>query len=121
MAPLTRPIRARRTAAYQDYFLAGPITLVNPPRIHPPDHFWLTPRQMRQELARRDWATVVAFQTRNVPHSGHEWMMKGAWLAASAHVLVNAVIGEKKPGDYIDEAIVLAHERSGGGFPSTCT
>jgi sulfate adenylyltransferase len=103
----------RRTAAYQDHFLAGPITLVNPPRIHPPfDRFWLTPRQMRQELARRDWATVVAFQTRNVPHSGHEWMMKGAWLAASANaVLVNAVIGEKKPGDYIDEAIVLAHER----------
>ena len=26
-------------------------------------------------------------------------------------MLVNAVIGEKKPGDYIDEAIVLAHER----------
>jgi sulfate adenylyltransferase len=39
-------------------------------------------------------------------------MMKGAWLAASADgVLVSAVIGEKKPGDYIDEAIVLAHER----------
>ena len=37
---------------------------------------------------------------------------EGAWLAASADgVLVNAVIGEKKPGDYIDEAIVLAHER----------
>ena len=102
-----------RTAAYQDRFLAGPITLVNPPRINAPfDRFWLTPRQMRQELERRHWSTVAAFQTRNVPHSGHEWMMKGAWLAASADgVLVSAVIGEKKPGDYIDEAIVLAHER----------
>ena len=102
-----------RTAAYQDRFLAGPLTLVNPPRINPPfDRFWLTPRQVRQEFARRHWSTVAAFQTRNVPHAGHEWMMKGAWLAASADgVLVNAVIGEKKPGDYIDEAIVLAHER----------
>ena len=102
-----------RTAAYQDCFLAGPLTLVNPPRINPPfDRFWLTPRQVRQEFARRHWSTVAAFQTRNVPHAGHEWMMKGAWLAASADgVLVNAVIGEKKPGDYIDEAIVLAHER----------
>ena len=72
-----------RTAAYQDRFLAGPLTLVNPPRINPPfDRFWLTPRQLRQELARRDWADVAAFQTRNVPHAGHEWMMKGAWLAA---------------------------------------
>jgi sulfate adenylyltransferase len=102
-----------RTTAYQDRFLAGPLTLVNPPRINPPfDRFWLTPRQLRQELARRGWNTVAAFQTRNVPHAGHEWTMKGAWLAASADgVLVNAVIGEKKPGDYIDEAIVLAHER----------
>jgi sulfate adenylyltransferase len=102
-----------RTTAYQDRFLAGPLTLVNPPRINPPfDRFWLTPRQLRQEFARRGWDSVAAFQTRNVPHAGHEWTMKGAWLAASANgVLVNAVIGEKKPGDYIDEAIVLAHER----------
>ena len=102
-----------RTAAYQDHFLAGPITLVNPPRLNPPfDRFWLTPRQLRQACAQRGWVTVAAFQTRNVPHAGHEWMMKGAWLAAGADgVLVNAVIGEKKPGDYIDEAIVLAHER----------
>lgn len=102
-----------RTAAYQERFLAGPITLVNPPRINPPfARFWFTPRQLRQAFAQRRWSTVAAFQTRNVPHSGHEWMMKGAWLAASADgVLVSAVIGEKKLGDYIDEAIVLAHER----------
>jgi sulfate adenylyltransferase len=102
-----------RTLAYLDRFLAGPITLVNPPRINPPfDRFWLTPRQLRQEFAQRGWVRVAAFQTRNVPHAGHEWMMKGAWLAASADgVLVNAVIGEKKSGDYIDEAIVLAHTR----------
>jgi sulfate adenylyltransferase len=102
-----------RTLAYQEYFLAGPLTLVNPPSITPPfDRFWLTPRQMRQAFAERGWATVAAFQTRNVPHAGHEWTMKGGWLAAGADgVLVNAVIGEKKPGDYIDEAIVLAHAR----------
>ena len=67
---------------------------------------------------------MAAFQTRNVPHAGHEWMMKGAWLAASADgVLVNAVIGEKKPGDYIDEAIVLAHERlrEAGLLSPACT
>jgi sulfate adenylyltransferase len=37
-------------------------------------------------------------------------MMKGAYLASGADgVLVSAVIGEKKQGDYIDEAIVLTH------------
>ena len=41
-----------RTAAYQDRFLAGPLTLVNPPRINPPfDRFWLTPRQLRPVMS----------------------------------------------------------------------
>ena len=110
----------QRTYAYQDKFVAGPVTLVNPPVINPPfDRFWQTPRQLRQTLADRDWQRVVAHQSRNVPHAGHEWLMKGAWLAAEADgVLVSAVIGEKKPGDYIDEAIVLTHDllREAGFF-----
>jgi sulfate adenylyltransferase len=102
-----------RTYAYRDRFIGGPVTLVNPPVINPPfDRFWRTPRQLRQALAEQGWGRVVAHQTRNVPHSGHEWLMKGAWLAAQADgILVSAVVGEKKPGDYIDEAIVLAHDR----------
>ncbi len=108
-----------RTYALQDYFLAGPITLVNPPVMNPPfDQFWRTPRQLRETFAELGWTKVVAHQTRNVPHSGHEWLMKGAWLAAQADgILVSAVVGEKKLGDYIDEAIVLAHQRlRDGGF-----
>ena len=103
----------QRTYAYQDCFVAGPITLLNPPTVNPPfAAFWQTPRQLRQTLAERDWQRVVAHQTRNVPHAGHEWLMKGAFLAADADgVLVSAVIGEKKPGDYIDEAILLTHNR----------
>ena len=103
----------QRTRAYQDRFIAGPVTLVNPPVINPPfDQFWKTPRQLRQTLNDLGWNRVVAHQSRNVPHSGHEWLMKGAFLAAEADgILVSAVIGEKKPGDYIDEAIVLTHQR----------
>ena len=109
----------QRTLAYQDQFVAGKVTLVNPPKVNPPfDRFWQTPRQLRQTLAERDWSRVVAHQSRNVPHAGHEWLMKGAWLASEADgVLVSAVIGEKKPGDYIDEAIVLTHDLLGqAGF-----
>ena len=103
----------RRTQSYRDRFVAGPITVVNPPVINPPfDQFWHTPRQLRQTIADMGWKRTVAHQTRNVPHSGHEWLMKGAWLAAQADgILVSVVVGEKKPGDYIDEAIVLGHQR----------
>ena len=102
-----------RTLEMADIFLGGPVTLVNPPVINPPfDRFWKTPRQLRNLLSELGWNTVVAHQTRNVPHVGHEWMMKGALLSSEADgILVSAVIGEKKPGDYIDEAIVLAHCR----------
>jgi len=110
----------RRTYAYKDRFLGGKVTLVNPPRVNPPyDKFSYTPRELRERLTERGWTKIVAFQTRNVPHAGHEWLMKGAWFAANADaILVNAVIGEKRTGDYIDEAIILAQDmlRAAGYF-----
>ena len=100
-----------RTMALEDTLIAGRVTLVNPPIVNPPfDRFWKTPEQLRARLFDLGWDSAVAHQTRNVPHAGHEMMMKGALLASGADgILVSAVIGEKKVGDYIDEAIVLAH------------
>ncbi|MEW6584602.1 MAG: sulfate adenylyltransferase, partial [Nitrospirota bacterium] len=68
----------------------------------------------------KGWIRIVNHQTRNVPHTGHEWLCKGAWLQTYGElpiekpvvgVLVNAIIGEKRPGDYIDEAIILTHDK----------
>ncbi|MCL5108557.1 MAG: sulfate adenylyltransferase [Chloroflexi bacterium] len=110
----------KRTQAYQDKFVGGKVTIVNPPVINPPfDGFWFPPKAQRELFAQRGWKKVVAHQTRNVPHAGHEWLMKGAWFAANADaILVNPVIGEKRPGDYIDEAILLSHDilRKAGYF-----
>lgn len=111
----------KRTYQYKDKFLGGKITLLNPPKINPPfTEFWLTPLQMRARFKEKGWARVVNHQTRNVPHTGHEWLCKGAWLQTYGElsiekpivgVLVNAIIGEKRVGDYIDEAIILTHDR----------
>jgi sulfate adenylyltransferase len=110
----------RRTQAYAGRFLGGKVTIVNPPKINPPfDEFFYPPRRLREEFSRRDWKRVVAHQTRNVPHTGHEWLMKGAWFEANADaVLANPVIGEKRAGDYIDEAIIVTHDalRKAGYF-----
>jgi sulfate adenylyltransferase len=110
----------QRTYRYQDRFLGGKITLVSPPRIQEPFHrFFFTPRQMRERFAENGWQKVVAYQSRNVPHVGHEWLMKSAWFAAGADaVLVSAVIGEKKVGDSIDEAVILGQSmlREAGYF-----
>src|SRR4030042_823794 len=102
----------KRNYACKTRFLGGKITLINPPRINPPfDKYWYPPKVLRQKIAELGWKRVVAHQTRNVPHTGHEWLMKGAWFASNADaVLVSCVVGEKRAGDYIDEAIVLTHE-----------
>ncbi|MBI5569822.1 MAG: sulfate adenylyltransferase [Desulfomonile tiedjei] len=117
-----------RTYAYADKFLAGNITLVNRPKINAPyDPYFIPPLEMRKRFAERGWKRVVAHQTRNVPHTGHEWLMKGAWFQTYAElpidkpyvgVLVNAIIGAKRKGDYIDEAIILTQDelRKSGYF-----
>ncbi len=104
----------------EDTFIGGKVTLVNVPRFNPPfDKFWYTPRQLREKVAQKGWERVVAHQTRNVPHSGHEWLMKGAWFSANGElpveklrtgILVSCIIGPKRVGDYIDEAIVLGQQ-----------
>lgn len=105
----------------KDTFIGGKVILVNIPKFNPPfDKFWYTPKKLREKFKKRDWKRVVAHQTRNVPHSGHEWLMKGAWFSANGElaveklqtgILVNCIIGPKRIGDYIDEAILLCHEK----------
>jgi len=107
--------------ALKDTFLAGKLTVVNEPQFEPPfDRFWYTPKKMREELSRRGWKRAIAHQTRNVPHSGHEWLMKGAWFSTNAEmpvekletgILVSSIIGPKRVGDYIDEAILLGQQK----------
>jgi len=111
----------RMMIGLENTFLGGKVTLVSHPKFQSPfDLFWYTPRKLRKIFAEKGWKRIVAHQTRNVPHSGHEWLMKGAWFSANGElpvekletgILVNCIIGPKRTGDYIDEAIVLCHEQ----------
>lgn len=117
-----------RTYNYNEKFLGGKITLLSKPKINPPyEPYFLPPLKMRQIFKEKGWERIVAHQTRNVPHTGHEWLMKGAWFQTYAElpidrplvgVLVNAIIGDKRKGDYIDEAIILTQDelRKSGYF-----
>ena len=104
----------------KDTFISGKVTLVNEIKFNPPfDKFWFTPKQLREIFAEKGWERIVAHQTRNVPHTGHEWLMKGAWFSANGDlpvekiktgILVSCIIGPKRVGDYIDEAILLGQQ-----------
>ncbi|MDQ7841240.1 MAG: sulfate adenylyltransferase [bacterium] len=65
----------------------------------------LSPAETRVLFRMRGWRTVVGFQTRNVPHIGHEYVQKTALTFADG-LFINPVIGRKKPGDFKDEVIL---------------
>jgi len=94
---------------------AGRYTIINEPVFRAPfDRFWYPPKKSRAEFAKRGWRTIINHQTRNVPHVGHEHLMKNAAYTGDIEpcngILVNAIIGVKRKGDYPDEAIVEGHE-----------
>lgn len=109
-----------RTYDYKDKFVAGKITLIKEPTINEPyQPYFLPPLKMRAIFKEKGWTRTVAHQTRNVPHTGHEWLMKGAFFqtfgdlpveTSGVGVVVNAIIGEKRKKDYIDEAIILCQD-----------
>ena len=82
-------------------YLAGPVYALNTR----PMPLRITPKAAREEFARRGWQTVAAFQTRNVPHIGHEFAQRTA-LNLVDGLFINPVLGKKKPGDFRDEVIV---------------
>ncbi len=97
-----------KVAAMKEVLLAGPIDLleVSPT---PFDRYKLVPKETRILFKEKGWKTVVAFQTRNTPHIGHEYVQKTA-LTFTDGIFVNPVIGRKKKGDFKDEVILASYD-----------
>ncbi len=69
----------------------------------------LSPAETRERFKKAGWKTVTAFQTRNVPHRGHEFMHMKA-LDTTDGLFINPVIGKKKSGDFNDGVIVKSYD-----------
>ncbi len=97
-----------KVAAMKEVLLAGSIDLleVSPT---PFDRYKLSPKETRILFKEKGWKTVVAFQTRNTPHIGHEYVQKTA-LTFTDGIFVNPVIGRKKKGDFKDEVILASYD-----------
>lgn len=57
-----------------------------------------SPQAVRQEIARRGWRTVAAFQTRNPPHQGHVRLLQAA-LERVDGVLLHPLTGPVEGSD----------------------
>ncbi len=58
-----------------------------------------SPKELREEFAKRGWTKIVAFQTRNPMHRAHHELTLRAAKEEGANLLVHPVVGMTKPGD----------------------
>jgi len=75
----------------------------------------LTPYETKNIFRERKWDRVVGFQTRNVPHRAHEYLLRIA-LEYADGLFVQPLVGRKRVGDYTPEAIMCGYRALIGDF-----
>jgi sulfate adenylyltransferase len=92
----------------KELLIGGKIDLIS--HFHNPfEKYTLWPIETRVLFQERGWKTIVGFQTRNVPHIGHEYAQKAA-LTFVDGLFINPLVGWKKAGDFKDEVIIKSYE-----------
>lgn len=79
-------------------YLGGPIKVINSVPYQDFLDYRLTPEASRTEFTRREWNTIVAFQTRNPIHRAHEYITKIA-LELVDGLFINPLVGQTKSDD----------------------
>ncbi|MBN1162395.1 sulfate adenylyltransferase [Patescibacteria group bacterium] len=90
------------------YLLGGETFLMETNEMIFPEHN-MSPEQTRKIFLNRGWKTIGAFQTRNIPHKGHEYLQRET-LKQTDGLFIQPVIGEKKIEDFKDEYIIGSYE-----------
>jgi sulfate adenylyltransferase len=89
--------------------LAGRIDLLRRLEL-PTGALEMSPAEVRREFAARHWTNVAAYQTRNVPHTAHEYLQRCTLEREDVDGLfVHPVLGRLKKGDYRPEVIAEAY------------
>lgn len=89
--------------------LAGRIDLIQRLEL-PTGDLELTPSETRAEFERRGWSNVAAYQTRNVPHTAHEYLQRCTLEREEVDGLfIHPILGRLKRGDYRPEVILESY------------
>lgn len=97
-----------RVHSTKNSLMGGKIELLQGLENPYPD-YTLRPMETRILFREKGWRTIVGFQTRNIPHVGHEYVQKTA-LTFVDGIFINPLIGKKKSGDFKDETILETYD-----------
>lgn len=90
-----------------NWFVGGDVDFLK--RINVFSYNEMTPDQTKAHFKNSSWKKIVGFQTRNVPHRAHEYLLRIA-LEISDGIFVQPLIGKKKIGDFTPTAILAGYQ-----------
>jgi sulfate adenylyltransferase len=82
-----------------DWYLGGPVKLVQLPRHYDFTLLRYTPFLLKKRFAELKLTKIVGFQTRNPMHRAHMELTLRAAEQMDGHILIHPVVGLTKPGD----------------------
>src|SRR6266542_1448032 len=88
------------------HFVGGAVQLLHRVPSEFSDQEW-TPTETRAWFRKANWKSVVGFQTRNVPHLGHEYLLRLA-LEQCDGLFIQPIVGQKKTGDFTTASVLTS-------------
>lgn len=89
-------------------FIGGPVKLIKKVS-YKYSEYSFTPKDIQKKIKNMKLKSVAGFQTRNVPHKAHEHILHVA-LKEVEGLFIHPLIGKKKVGDFIPEAVLSSYE-----------
>ena len=90
------------------YFIGGPTRLKKKIK-YKYSEYSLSPEKVKEKIKKFQLKTVAGFQTRNVPHKAHEYILNFA-LKNTDGLLIHPLIGKKKRGDFLPHIVLKSFE-----------
>lgn len=82
-----------------DWYIGGNINSLFHTRQDLFAKYYHTPKELREWFKKNNWATIIAFQTRNPIHRAHLEIIKQASKSINGKILIHPAVGETKDGD----------------------
>jgi len=92
-----------------DWYIAGEVEAYKVNQIQNFTNYIYEPIDLREQFVKKEWQTIVGFQTRNPIHRAHEYLLKCA-LEQVDGLLINPIVGDTKKDDIPSEIRMECYE-----------